>query len=149
MLAERQLNYLLNSKINEILPPFVNLGTLGFNFGMQGVQFTATSTTAENQMLSNPMYIHSIPNNNDNQDIVSMGTNAAVITAKVIENSFEVLAIELITIVQAIDYLEQNDKISSVTRKIYDDVRKIIPKFKEDQVMYPFVQKVKDYLINN
>jgi len=149
MLAERQLNYLLNSKINEILPPFVNLGTLGFNFGMQGVQFTATSTTAENQMLSNPMYVHSIPNNNDNQDIVSMGANAAVITAKVIENAFEVLAIELITIVQAIDYLEQNDKISSVTKKIYDDVRQIIPKFSEDQVMYPFVQKVKDYLINN
>lgn len=149
MLAERQLNYLLNSKINEILPPFVNLGTLGFNFGMQGVQFTATSTTAENQMLSNPMYVHSIPNNNDNQDIVSMGTNAAVITAKVIENAFEVLAIELITIVQAVDYLEQKDKISSVTKKMYDDVRAIIPTFKEDQVMYPFVQKVKDYLINN
>ncbi|AYN05912.1 histidine ammonia-lyase [Flavobacterium sp. 140616W15] len=149
MLAERQLNYLLNSKINEILPPFVNLGTLGFNFGMQGVQFTATSTTAESQMLSNPMYVHSIPNNNDNQDIVSMGTNAAVITAKVIENSFEVLAIELITIVQAIDYLEQKDQISSASKKIYDDIRAIIPKFKEDQVMYPFVQKVKDYLINN
>ena len=149
MLAERQLNYLLNSKINEILPPFVNLGTLGFNFGMQGVQFTATSTTAENQMLSNPMYIHSIPNNNDNQDIVSMGTNAAVITAKVIENAFEVLAIELITIVQAIDCLEQKDAISSVTRKMYDEVRQIIPKFSQDQVMYPFVQQVKDYLINN
>jgi histidine ammonia-lyase len=149
MLAERQLNYLLNSKINEILPPFVNLGTLGFNFGMQGVQFTATSTTAECQMLSNPMYVHSIPNNNDNQDIVSMGTNAAVITAKVIENSFEVLAIELITIVQAIDCLEQKDQISSVTRKMYDDIRAIIPRFEKDQVMYPFVQKVKDYLINN
>lgn len=149
MLAERQLNYLLNSKINEILPPFVNLGTLGFNFGMQGIQFTATSTTAENQMLSNPMYIHSIPNNNDNQDIVSMGTNAAVITARVIDNSFEVLAIELITIIQAIDCLEQKDSISSVTRKMYDDVRAIIPIFKKDQVMYPFIQQVKDYLINN
>lgn len=149
MLAERQLNYLLNSKINEILPPFVNLGTLGFNFGMQGVQFVATSTTAENQMLSNPMYVHSIPNNNDNQDIVSMGTNAAVITSKVIENSFEVLAIELITIVQAIDYLGQKNQISSVTKKWYDDIRNIIPTFKEDQVMYPFVQKVKDYLINS
>ncbi|SNA86872.1 Histidine ammonia-lyase [Flavobacterium psychrophilum] len=149
MLAERQLNYLLNSKINEILPPFVNLGTLGFNFGMQGVQFTATSTTAENQMLSNPMYIHSIPNNNDNQDIVSMGTNAAVITAKVIENAFEVLAIELITIVQAIDCLDQKEAVSSVTRKMYDEVRKIIPTFTQDQVMYPFVQNVKDYLINN
>lgn len=149
MLAERQLNYLLNAKINEILPPFVNLGTLGFNFGMQGVQFTATSTTAESQMLSNPMYVHSIPNNNDNQDIVSMGTNSAVITSKVIENAFEVLAIELITVVQAIDYLEQKDAVSSVTRKMYDDVRNIIPMFKEDQVMYPFVQKVKDHLINN
>src|SRR5690606_21124949 len=101
MLAERQLNYLLNSKINEILPPFVNLGKLGFNFGMQGVQFTATSTTAENQALATSLYIHSIPNNNDNQDIVSMGTNAAVLCSKVIENSFEVLAIEWITIIQA------------------------------------------------
>lgn len=149
MLAERQLNYLLNAKINELLPPFVNLGTLGFNFGMQGVQFTATSTTAESQMLSNPMYVHSIPNNNDNQDIVSMGTNSAVIASKVIENAFEVLAIELITIVQAIDYLGQKDQVSSVTRKMYDDVRQIIPTFREDQVMYPFVQKVKDHLINN
>lgn len=149
MLAERQLNYLLNSKINEILPPFVNLGTLGFNFGMQGVQFTATSTTAESQMLSNPMYVHSIPNNNDNQDIVSMGTNSAVIAAKVIENAFEVLAIEMITIVQAIEYLGQQDKVSSTTKKIYDDVRQLVPAFKEDMVMYPFVQNVKDYLINN
>ena len=149
MLAERQLNFLLNSKINEILPPFVNLGTLGFNFGMQGVQFTATSTTAENQMLSNSMYVHSIPNNNDNQDIVSMGTNAAIITSRVIENAFEVLAIEIITIVQAIEYLEQKDKISSVTRKMYDDIRALVPAFKEDLVMYPYVQKVKDYLINN
>jgi len=147
MLAERQLNYLLNSKLNEILPPFVNLGTLGFNFGMQGVQFTATSTTAECQTLSNPMYVHSIPNNNDNQDIVSMGTNAAVITGKVIENAFEVLAIELITIVQAIDALGYKNEVSSVTKKMYDEVRAIIPEFKQDQVMYPFVQKVKDYLM--
>ncbi len=147
MLSERQLNYLLNSKLNEILPPFVNLGVLGFNFGMQGVQFTATSTTAESQMLSNPMYVHSIPNNNDNQDIVSMGTNAAVITSKVIENAFEVLAIELITIVQAIDALNYKNEISSVTRKMYDDIRIIVPEFKEDQIMYPIVQKVKEYLM--
>lgn len=82
MLAERQLNYLMNNKLNGKIPPFANLGKLGLNFGMQGVQFTATSTTAENQVLSNPMYVHSIPNNNDNQDIVSMGTNSALLTKK-------------------------------------------------------------------
>ncbi len=148
MLAERQLNYLLNPKLNNILPPFVNLGKLGLNFGMQGVQFTATSTTAENQMLSNPMYVHSIPNNNDNQDIVSMGTNAALITKKVVENAFEVVAIELITIVQAIEYLEAKDKVSSKTRKLYDDIRNIVPKFTEDVVMYPYVNKVKEFLLH-
>lgn len=146
MLAERQLNYLLNSKINEILPPFVNLGKLGFNFGMQGVQFTATSTTAESQMLSNSMYVHSIPNNNDNQDIVSMGTNAAVICRKVIENAFEVLTIEAITIVQAIEYLGYQDKVSSSTKKLYDEIRKIIPAFSDDMVMYPYLEEVKKYL---
>ncbi len=149
MLAERQLNYLLNSKINEILPPFVNLGKLGFNFGMQGVQFTATSTTAESQMLSNPMYVHSIPNNNDNQDIVSMGTNAAVICRKVIENAFEVLAIEAITVIQAIEYFHYQDRVSSKTRELYDDIRRLIPAFSDDMVLYPYLQKVKDYLKNN
>ena len=125
----------------------MNLGKLGLNFGMQGVQFTATSTTAENQMLSNPMYVHSIPNNNDNQDIVSMGTNAALITKKVIENAYEVLAIELITIVQAIEYLELKDKVSLKTRSMFDDIRAIVPNFKEDIVMYPYINAVKEFLV--
>ncbi|WP_026450872.1 HAL/PAL/TAL family ammonia-lyase [Aequorivita capsosiphonis] len=149
MLSERQLNYLLNSKLNDILPPFVNLGKLGLNFGMQGVQFTATSTTAESQMLSNPMYVHSIPNNNDNQDIVSMGTNAALIAKKVIENAFEVVAIELITIIQAIEYLKVQDQVSSKTKKMYDEIRAIVPIFKEDIVMYPYVNKVKEFLMDS
>ena len=147
MLAERQLNYLLNSKLNDMLPPFVNLGTLGLNFGMQGAQFTATSTTAENQMLSNPMYVHSIPNNNDNQDIVSMGANAALITKKVIENGFEVVAIELITIIQAIEYLQVQDKVSKKTKALYDTLRNIVPVLKEDQILYPYLQKVKNELL--
>jgi len=147
MLSERQLNYLLNSKLNEILPPFVNLGQLGLNFGMQGVQFTATSTTAENQTLSNPMYVHSIPNNNDNQDIVSMGTNAALMTKKVIENTYEVVAIEMITIIQAIEYLKFQDKVSSSTKSMFDAIRNLVPAFKDDVIMYPYVDAVKKYLM--
>ncbi len=149
MLAERQLNYLLNAKLNDILPPFINLGTLGLNFGMQGVQFTAVSTTAENQTLSNPMYIHSIPNNNDNQDIVSMGTNAAILTQKVIENAYEVLAIEWMAIVQALAYLDFGDQLAKATQRMLVDMQKIVPVFTEDQVTYPYVQKVKEYLQNN
>ncbi len=149
MLAERQLNYLLNNKLNDILPPFVNLGKLGLNFGMQGAQFTAVSTTAENQTLSNPMYIHSIPNNNDNQDIVSMGTNAANITKTVIDNAFEGISVELITIVQALRYLNFDDKLSNKTRQVLEEMNKIIPEIKEDSPLYKTNAEVKEYLKNN
>lgn len=148
MLAERQLNYLMNDKLNNRLPPFVNLGKLGLNLGMQGVQFTATSTVAENQTLSNSMYVHSIPNNNDNQDIVSMGTNSALLTKKVIENTYEVLAIHLMAVIQSIDYLEIREKMSSRTRKIYEVLREMVPKFVEDSTKYREIKLIKDHLMN-
>lgn len=146
MLAERQLNFLMNNKLNDILPPFVNLGTLGLNLGMQGAQFTATSTVAENQTLSNPMYVHSIPSNNDNQDIVSMGTNSALLTKKVIDNTFEVLSIEFLTIIQAIDYLKISNKLSSLSRSTYDQLRKLVHVFTEDSPKYKDIEKIKLFL---
>ncbi|MEP6673983.1 MAG: aromatic amino acid ammonia-lyase [Ferruginibacter sp.] len=146
MLSERQLNYLLNNNLNKKFPPFVNLGVLGFNFGMQGMQFTATSTVAENQTLSFPMYVHSIPNNNDNQDIVSMGCNAALMTRKVIDNAFTVLSIQAMAVVQAVDYLSCREKLSAITIQLYDEIRKILPVFIEDQTKYKELQTVKAYL---
>jgi len=145
MLSERQLNYLLNEKLNQKFPPFVNLGVLGFNFGMQGMQFTATSTVAENQTMSFPMYVHSIPNNNDNQDIVSMGCNAALMTKRVIDNSFEVLAIQMMTVLQAIDYLKCTDRLSTETHHIYTEMRKLFPKFIEDEPKYKDLDRIKKY----
>ena len=146
MLAERQLNYLLNDKLNQKFPPFVNLGVLGLNFGMQGMQFTATSTVAENQTLSFPMYVHSIPSNNDNQDIVSMGSNAALLTKKVIDNSFTVLSIQAMSILQAVDYLNCEEKLSSSTRLVYQSLRKIFPKFVEDKAKHNDLKLIKEFL---
>ncbi|HEY6063096.1 MAG TPA: aromatic amino acid ammonia-lyase [Chitinophagaceae bacterium] len=146
MLSERQLNYLLNDKLNQKFPSFLNLGVLGLNFGMQGMQFTATSTVAENQTMSFPMYIHSIPNNNDNQDIVSMGCNAALMTQQVIDNSFAVLGIQIMAILQAIDYLGCRDRLAPVTQSVYNNLRNIFPKFIEDNPKYKDLEKVKNFL---
>ena len=148
MLAERQLNYLLHSRINGILPPFLNMGTLGLNFGMQGVQFTATSTTAECQTLSNPMYVHSIPNNNDNQDIVSMGTNSALMAKTVVENSFQVVSIHYMALVQAVDCLKIQDKLAKETRAVYDEIRSLFPVFVNDTPKYREIEQIKTYLMN-
>jgi histidine ammonia-lyase len=147
MLSERQLNYLLNDKLNQKLPPFINLGKLGLNLGLQGMQFTATSTVAENQTLSYPMYLHSISNNNDNQDIVSMGCNAALITRRIIDNSFDVLAVQALALAQAIDYLKCQTRMSGFSLKFYEDIRQLVPPIIEDQSRYVDLQKVRKYLI--
>ena len=149
MLAERQMNYLFHDRINGILPPFVNLGVLGLNYGLQASQFTATSTTAESQTLSNPMYVHSIPNNNDNQDIVSMGTNSALICRTVVENCSQVLAIHLMALVQAVDCLDVSDKLAPATRKLYDKVRGIVPVFKDDTPKYNEIKALQSLILES
>lgn len=146
MLMERQLNYLFHSKINEILPPFVNLGTLGLDYGLQGAQFTATSTTAECQTLSNPMCVHSIPNNNENQDVVSMGTNSALIAKHVIENSFQVMSIHFIALIQAVEYLKIENKMAEKTRTVYHELRSLVPVFINDTPKYKEIETVANYL---
>ena len=149
MLADRQLNYLLNDKLNGKLPPFINTGTIGLNFGIQGIQYTATSTVAENQTLSNPVYIHSIPSNNDNQDIVSMGSNAALMAARVIENTFEVLSVHTLAVVEAIDCLEKAEKLSAKAKELYTGVRKVSAKIDSDVPSFKKLKSIKEYLKNN
>ena len=149
MTLERQLNYLFHDKINGILPPFLNLGVLGLNYGMQACQFTATSTTAECQTLAMPNYVHSIPNNNDNQDIVSMGTNTALLCKKVIENAYQVMSIYYIALVQAVDCLKIKDKLAPLTRKVYDEIRGIVPLFIEDTPFDEDIAVIEKYLKKN
>ena len=123
MTAERQLNYLFHDRIN--------------------------STTAECQTLAMPNYVHSIPNNNDNQDIVSMGTNSALLCKRVIENSYQVMSILYIALAQATDCLELSDKLSPHTRDQYEAIRKICPKFIEDTPFYEEVSETEKYLRTN
>ncbi len=146
MTAERQLNYLFHDRINGILPPFLNLGVLGLNYGMQACQFTATSTTAECQTLAMPNYVHSIPNNNDNQDIVSMGTNSALLCKRVIDNAYQVMSILYIALAQAVDCLKIEERLSPATATVYKDIRKMMPVIVEDTPFYEEIESMQAYL---
>ena len=123
MLCERQLNFLLNDRANNRFPAFLNMETPGLTLGMQGMQFTATSTTAENQALATSLYVHSIPNNNDNQDVVSMGTNAALATTRVLNNTGRVMSILAIALAQAADIAGRNSELSTCGHTLHGSVR--------------------------
>ena len=132
MLLERQLNFLLNDAVNCILPPFVNLGRIGIELGMQGAQFTATSTAAENQTLAFPMSVHSISCNKDNQDIVSMGSSAAWLTLQTLDNAFDVAAIHAVTLSQAVEALGILGEVSPQSRARVQAYRAVVPPFRKD-----------------
>ncbi len=135
ILSERRTNFFLNKNINRRLPPFLNLKKPGLTLALQGLQFVATSTTARSQTLGFPQYLHSISTNADNQDVVSMGADAALIAADVMQNAYIVLAIELIAAAQAVDVLHIEKKLSPAARTLYMLLRGTVPVIVEDRVM--------------
>ena len=146
MLLERQLDFLMDDRLNGLLPPFVNLGRLGLELGMQGAQFTATSTAAECQTLAAPMSIHSIPCNKGNQDVVSMGCNAALMTRRVVENGYQVLAILMLALAQAVDALELGETLSPLGKATFDGLRRVVPCFRRDSLKNGELEAVRSWL---
>ncbi len=146
MLSERRINYFMNPAINHRLPPFVNLHTPGLTLALQGMQFVATSTAAHSQSLAFPHHIHSIPTNGDNQDVVSMGFDAALIATKAIENAYAVLAIELLTLAQATDALKCSGELSPANQQLYRAIRKQTAAVREDRSLAPDLARIVEFI---
>jgi histidine ammonia-lyase len=62
-----------------------------------------------------------------------MGTDAALLTHKVLENAYIVVAIELIALAQAVDFLNISDQISTESKNLYKFIRSHIRKIESDR----------------
>ncbi|GLW34708.1 aromatic amino acid ammonia-lyase [Actinoplanes regularis] len=76
-LAERQLDLLVDPIRNGGLPPMLAAGP-GQQHGLQGVQLASTALIAEIRRDAMPASIQSLPTNLHNQDIIPLGTQAAL-----------------------------------------------------------------------
>ena len=85
------------------LPPFLTRAS-GLNSGFMIPQYTAAALVSENKVLCHPASVDSIPSSRGQEDHVSMGSVAAVKLFDVLRNVEHVLAIELMTAAQALDY---------------------------------------------
>ncbi len=103
-LSERRLNKLLDKHLNEGLPELLIAGEAGLTMGFMGAQYVATSTTAENRHLANPVGTLSISCNASNQDVVSMGTVAARKAFKSVSNAKHILTVEVLADLQALSF---------------------------------------------
>jgi histidine ammonia-lyase len=100
-ISERRTYQLISGLRN--LPAFL-VKNPGLNSGFMIPQYTAAGIVSENKQLCTPSSVDSIPSSINQEDHVSMGANGAVKCKRVLDNVEKVLAIELLTAVQAIEF---------------------------------------------
>jgi histidine ammonia-lyase len=66
----------------------------------------------------------------------------------VIDNAYQVQAIEMIALLQAVDYLNEADRLSETSARYYKELREVVPKFIDDAPRYKEIEQVRQYLFN-
>lgn len=138
-ISERRIERLVNPQLSG-LPAFLTEKG-GLHSGFMIMQYSAAALVSENKVLSHPASVDSIPSSANQEDHVSMGTIAARKANEILGNVMNVLAIELLSACQAIDF-GTPEKLAPATRAVYDAVRAIVPKLEDDRVMYTDINKV-------
>jgi histidine ammonia-lyase len=143
VLSERRVNRLVNPNLNIGLPAFLTKGA-GMYSGIMIPQYTAASLVCKNRVLCTPAAVGSIPTAADQEDFVSMGTNTAIKTREIIDNTYAVVAIELLTAAQALDFrMEKEDKKpSKAVKAAYNVVRKYVKFLEEDRPLVYDIEKL-------
>ena len=133
-ISERRTEKMVNAAISNGLTPFLTTDP-GINSGFMIVQYSAASMASENKVLAHPASVDSIPSSANQEDFVSMGTTAARKSGWIIENSYSVLAYELLTACQAVDIRrgEAAPGLSPVLEAVYSLVREDISFMDKDR----------------
>ena len=117
----------------------------GINSGLMIPQYTAASMVSQNKQLCTPASVDSIVSSNGQEDHVSMGANAATKAHRVVQNLYSILAIELITAVQALHF-RRPLKTSPRLEAFADTFRRIVPFINTDRLLHDDIVKAEKFL---
>ena len=144
-ISERR-TYLLISGQRDLSPFLV--ANAGLNSGFMIPQYTAASIVSQNKQLCTPASVDSIVSSNGQEDHVSMGANAATKAFRVVENLKNILAIELFTACQTLEF-RRPSKSSKHLESIFEKFRSEVSFVNEDRLLADDIRKAKVFLENN
>lgn len=136
-ISERRTYQLISGQRG--LPQFL-IQEPGLNSGFMIPQYTAASIVSQNKQLCTPASVDSIVSSNGQEDHVSMGANGAVKAYQVVQNVERILAIELMTAVQALEF-RRPLQTSPVLEKLVTAYRLQVPPLEQDRVLQPDIEK--------
>ncbi|MFP4047983.1 MAG: histidine ammonia-lyase [Bacteroidales bacterium] len=141
-ISERRTYQLLSGKRE--LPSYL-VASPGLNSGFMIPQYTAASLVSKNKQLATPASVDSIESSQGQEDHVSMGANAATKVYRVVNNLEKILAIELFTAAQALEF-RRPLKSSEILEKIVEGLRKEVKFVDNDKILYKEIEKAVNFL---
>jgi histidine ammonia-lyase len=130
-ISERRTDRILDPERSYGLSPFLATRP-GVDSGYMLAQYTAAALVAENRVLSHPASVESIPTSGSQEDHVSMGWGAARKLFDILENTSNVIAVELVCAAQG---CEQRAPLEPApgTGAVLAAVRSVVPPLVEDR----------------
>jgi histidine ammonia-lyase len=144
-ISERRIERMVNGSLSGLPRFLTNDG--GVNSGLMIAQYTAASLVSENKVLAHPASVDSIPTSANQEDHNSMGSISAQKCWRILRNAQTVIAIELMTAAQAIDF-HAPLKCAKGTDAAYRTIRSHIPHLDRDRVLYDDIQKALGLLLD-
>jgi histidine ammonia-lyase len=138
-ISERRIDKLITPAFSN-LPAFLTKD-FGLNSGLMIVQYSAASLVSENKVLSHPASVDSIPTSLDKEDHVSMGSTAALKADKILQNTKNVLAMELLSAFQGLSF-NKIHKPGVGVQAAFDVISDVIPEIINDRVFADDINKI-------
>jgi histidine ammonia-lyase len=126
------------------LPNFL-VKNAGLNSGLMIPQYTAASIASENKQLCTPSSVDSIVSSNGQEDHVSMGANGATKCLRVQRNLQRILAIEMLTAAQAMEF-RRPLKTSAELEGLLAGFRRLVPAHSHDRFLSKDIHAAIDFL---
>jgi histidine ammonia-lyase len=139
-ISERRIDRLINPDVNEGLPPFLS-ERAGLSSGLMIAHVTAAALLNEAKVLAHPASVDSVPTSGGKEDHVSMGMTAALKLKQIVDNAEKVLAIELMTAAQGLEYRHPLKAATEIERA-HQFVRTLVPRLEEDRVIAGDIERL-------
>lgn len=143
-MSERRNNRLINGQLSGY-PSFL-IHKAGLNSGLMIPQYTQAGLLNDMKILSHPATVDTIPTCADQEDYVAMGYNAAKKAREVARKLEYVLAIELLSVYCAHQFVESDLLPGSASSAVLTRIAKAVPKMEEDIYLYPHLETLRELI---
>lgn len=143
-MSERRNNRLVDGSLSEY--PWFLIKKPGLNSGLMIPQYTQAGLLNDMKILSHPSSVDGIPTCGNQEDYVAMGYNASKKARQIVDKLEFILAIELLSVFQAQQFMEGKLSTASASKVVLNEIAKTVPVMEEDMYLYPHINTIRDLI---